>query len=341
MSGVSAPAGPVIDSAASAAAAAAAAAAAGAASPSPTGASAATPEASSSPAPPSSSSPGVFDALHNESRGVLPAGGMAFEGARFSLMRMIGESLQVGHTFNMNKQEGSSYHFAPTFLGPYRRRGPEGFPIVMGDIDGSGNLMLQGIHEVSDALKLKLQAQARGSAWQGCQLEAEYGGRDWVATAKAVNANPLEGSIVGVANYLQNLTESIAVGGEFTYQLGGGQEVSVITYGARYRTAEVAASLTVAPSQAVVNASYYQKLNKKSIVAADFEIDGRQGDTSANLGYHYVFNEASFRGQISSKGVVTAMLEKPLNPSMALLLSGQIDHWNGDSKFGIGFMVQL
>ena len=67
----------------------------------------------------------------------------------------------MSHTFNINKEE-SSYHFAPTYLGPFRKRGQEGFPVIMGDIDHEGSVIVQAIHEPADNTKLKFQAQVRG-----------------------------------------------------------------------------------------------------------------------------------------------------------------------------------
>jgi len=55
----------------------------------------------------------------------------------------------------------------------------------------------------------------------------------------------------------------------------------------------------------------------------------------------YAFTEANFRGQVNSRGQVCGLLEKPLNAGMALLMSGQIDHSTGDSKFGIGLVLQM
>ena len=46
------------------------------------------------------------------------------------------------------------------------------------------------------------------------------------------------------------------------------------------------------------------------------------------------------KGKVSSQGVVSASLEKSLTPLPAqLLLSGRINHWTDETKFGVGLVV--
>ena len=46
------------------------------------------------------------------------------------------------------------------------------------------------------------------------------------------------------------------------------------------------------------------------------------------------------RGKVDSHGVVSALVEKRMDPLPAtLMLSGQINHWTDESKFGVVFMV--
>lgn len=46
------------------------------------------------------------------------------------------------------------------------------------------------------------------------------------------------------------------------------------------------------------------------------------------------------KGKLGSHGVVSASVEKTLAPLPAqLLLSGRINHWTDETKFGIGVVV--
>ena len=46
------------------------------------------------------------------------------------------------------------------------------------------------------------------------------------------------------------------------------------------------------------------------------------------------------RGKVNSQGVVSVSLEKRLDPLPGMLtLSGQLNHWTDESKFGISVVV--
>ena len=46
------------------------------------------------------------------------------------------------------------------------------------------------------------------------------------------------------------------------------------------------------------------------------------------------------RGKVDTHGTVSAVLEKRLDPMPAtLMLSGQLNHWTDESKFGIAITV--
>lgn len=65
-----------------------------------------------------------------------------------------------------------------------------------------------------------------------------------------------------------------------------------------------------------------------------------QGESSAAVGYQLELGSVTMRGRVDSHACVAALLEKRLDPLPAtLLLSGQINHWTDESKFGIALLV--
>ncbi len=65
-----------------------------------------------------------------------------------------------------------------------------------------------------------------------------------------------------------------------------------------------------------------------------------QGESVAGIGYRLELGGLTMKGKVDSHGVVSAVLEKRLDPIPAtLLLSGQLNHWTDDSRFGISIMV--
>lgn len=64
-----------------------------------------------------------------------------------------------------------------------------------------------------------------------------------------------------------------------------------------------------------------------------------QNETIAAVGYVYDVSGMTMKGMVSSHGTVNATLEKRLDPLPgSLVLSGQLNHWTDDSKFGIAVL---
>lgn len=86
--------------------------------------------------------------------------------------------------------------------------------------------------------------------------------------------------------------------------------------------------------------TYHQKVNETASVAADFLANATMPrEAIASLGYDYQFKTSRLRGSVDSNGKVAALLEEMLGPGLRLLVSGELDHWRGDHKFGIGLTV--
>ena len=65
-----------------------------------------------------------------------------------------------------------------------------------------------------------------------------------------------------------------------------------------------------------------------------------QGTTVAAIGYKMDLGAMTMRGRINSLGTVAASVEKRLDPIPgALMVSGRINHWTDEAKFGIGLLI--
>jgi mitochondrial import receptor subunit TOM40 len=89
----------------------------------------------------------------------------------------------------------------------------------------------------------------------------------------------------------------------------------------------------------IVALSYHQKVSEKAGVAADFLFNPNAGESIASVGYDYMFRNSRLRGTVDSHGKVAAFLEETLVPGIKLLLSGELDHFRQDHKFGFGMTV--
>lgn len=74
-------------------------------------------------------------------------------------------------------------------------------------------------------------------------------------------------------------------------------------------------------------------------MAADFIYNANIREATTSLGYDLYSSRAHVRGKIDSNGVLSAYLEERIQPAITFLLSGSIDHWKKDYKFGFGLQL--
>lgn len=281
---------------------------------------------------------GNYDSLHNEATGLFASHSL-LDGASLRFARPVGNHLQVTHSLNLNGKD-SNYHFSPTYIGSYHHTVPEqgGLPVILGDITPNGSMIAQVIHEFNSKIMGKFQAQSREGKWAGGQIEGFYTGSNWAGSIKLVNIDPFHDSGIVVFNYFQRVSKHLAMGGEMMYQYNEGVEQSSLSFALRHKTPTHIVGVTLSPI-GVLQSSYFAAINHRTAVATQLDVDLRQGDSKFNIGFQYNFREAMFKGQISSKGEVMGFLEKNLMPGMKFCLSGLINHFTGDTKFGFSFNV--
>lgn len=82
-----------------------------------------------------------------------------FEGARVMLTRGLSNHFQISHTINMSSVTPSGYRFGATYVGTKQISPSEAYPILLGDIDPSGNLNATIIHQIHSKVQAKFGAQ--------------------------------------------------------------------------------------------------------------------------------------------------------------------------------------
>lgn len=82
-----------------------------------------------------------------------------FEGARIMLTRGLSNHFQISHSINMSSVTPSGYRFGATYVGTKQISPSEAYPILLGDVDPSGNLNSTIIHQVAPQLQAKFSAQ--------------------------------------------------------------------------------------------------------------------------------------------------------------------------------------
>lgn len=82
-----------------------------------------------------------------------------FDGAKLMINKGLSSHFQVSHTINMSSIMPSGYRFGATYVGTKQLSPTEAFPVLLGDIDPSGNLNANIIHQFGNRVRCKFAAQ--------------------------------------------------------------------------------------------------------------------------------------------------------------------------------------
>ncbi|KAF6202481.1 hypothetical protein GE061_004882, partial [Apolygus lucorum] len=114
------------------------------------------------PSPPSEDilenleNPGKMDDLHKKCKEIFPAN---FEGAKIAVQKGLSNHFQISHSLNMSSLTPSGYRFGATYVGTQQYGQGEVYPILVGDVDPSGNLNANMYHKFTNEITSSLQAQ--------------------------------------------------------------------------------------------------------------------------------------------------------------------------------------
>ncbi|XP_072390894.1 mitochondrial import receptor subunit TOM40 homolog 1 [Diabrotica undecimpunctata] len=284
--------------------------------------------------------PGPLEEIHSKCKNVFPT---CFEGARVMLTRGLSNHFQISHTINMSSVTPSGYRFGATYVGTKQISPTEAYPILLGDIDPSGNLNATIIHQIQPNLQAKFGAQVQNSKFQVGQLTMNYRGSDYTASCTVANPDVINSSGIVVLHYLQAVTAKLALGTELAYQRGPsipGGEIALLSAAAKYSTDNTQISGTLGVQG--VHLCYYQRASKQLQIGVELEANHRMQEAVASVGYQVDLpkSEVVFKGHIDSNWSVGAVLEKKLTPlPFTLALSGLMNHNKNQFRLGVGILI--
>lgn len=270
--------------------------------------------------------PGTVEDLHKKCKDIMPN---TFEGAKVMVNKGLSNHFQVSHTLNLCSSTPSGYRFGATYVGTKQFSPNEAFPVMLGDIDPSGNLNANMIHQFTPKFRCKFASQIQQSKITAAQLTTDYKGDDFTASLTIGNPNIINNSGVIVGHYLQSITDKLALGGELAYQYGPnvpGGEFAVVSAVARYVHKTSTWSGTLGPGG--IHLCYYQKASEQLQVGVEVETSFRMQESVASIGYQVDLPKADlvFRGMVDSNWNVSGVLEKRLQPlPFSFALSGRLD----------------
>lgn len=288
------------------------------------------------------SGPGTFEDLHKKCKDVFPS---PFEGAKLLVNKGLSNHFQISHTLTMSSLQPSGYKFGCTYVGTKQVSPSEAYPILIGDMDPSGNLNANIIHQLSKNIRCKFVAQIQNSRWLASQFTTDYRGEDCTATVTIGNPDIINESGLMVTQYIQNVTKRLALGAELLYQYGGqvpGNEIAIYTLAGRYSADKWQISANVTPAAGGLHTCYYHQVNESTQVGVELEGSLRTRECTTTVGYQIDLPSANlvFRGQLDSNFCVGAVLEKRLPPlPFTFALSAFANHVKSTYRFGIGLIV--
>lgn len=147
--------------------------------------------------------PGTIEDLHKKCKDVMPTN---FEGAKLMIQKGLSSHFQVSHTINLSSTTPSGYKFGATYVGTKQLSPTEAFPVVLGDIDPSGNMNANIIHQFNQNIRCKFGSQIQDNKISAAQLTTDYKGSDFTASLTLANTDLINESGVAVAHYLQSVS---------------------------------------------------------------------------------------------------------------------------------------
>ena len=206
-------------------------------------------------------------------------------------------------------------------------------------------------------LTTKLQAQLTPNQPSVSQAELEYNGSDYSLNLKLINPDFVTQALptgILTASVLQSVHSRLALGLEAIVQrvadpmmsrgkrspvvmqdisIGGVGKISIGNNG----------TLTVGLQQgALLQASYHHRVNEKIDMATDWQaiLAGPRADSVCTVGARFDLRQAQIRAQLDTTGKVGLHYEERLFPGFSLLLSGELDHAHGGSRWGVGVNLE-
>lgn len=144
--------------------------------------------------------PGTFEECHRKCKELFP---IQMEGVKLTVNKGLSNHFQVNHTVALSTIGESNYHFGVTYVGTKQLSPTEAFPVLVGDMDNSGSLNAQVIHQLGPGLRSKMAIQTQQSKFVNWQVDGEYRGSDFTAAVTLGNPDVLVGS---VNNWLATVT---------------------------------------------------------------------------------------------------------------------------------------
>ncbi|CBZ55769.1 hypothetical protein NCLIV_061940 [Neospora caninum Liverpool] len=295
------------------------------------------------------------------------AGQDNFDGFRLEATKQVNKVLTANHTFMLGtqtKEGGCSYSFGPTLVigEPDEAAQQEGqMPSFFGmaRMNSDGFLQARFIKAITKTFDVKFNSNSslneESKDKSMYEISFDKMGSDWAANLKLA----WQGTWILNGLFSQVITPKLQLGGELTWVAATG--ISMGSFGARYGFDEnnvVTCQVGVGPDfsspmgfASDVYSTKTQYVRKMSVLLTGapwgFQVTDRLSmgtelefthpdmSSAMRVGWQYLFRQARVQGLVDTAGRVS-MFAQDYN---GFGLSGMIDYWHGDYKFGFQMNV--
>ncbi len=282
--------------------------------------------------------PGTVEGLTREVSRDVFLSNYAFTGLRADVTKALSlanPTFQLSHAISMGSAMMPPYTFSAVY-------GTEA-AFLSANMDSDAQMSARANYRWTPGFVTKVQGQLGGGGPNAMvQIEQDYQGPDLSANLKCVNPSILDGGqLTGifVANYLQSVTPTLALGVEGMYQRtspAAGPDAG-LSYVARYTRGSWIA--TAQAQSRGLQATFWKRLSERVEAGAECNISltpagppgvmgggGLQREASTTIGMKYEFRQSVFRGQVDGAGKVSCLLERRLNPAVTWTMAADLDH---------------
>lgn len=270
---------------------------------------------------------------------------MYFEGAKLLINKGLNSNFQVSHTLTMSNVTPSGYRFGATYVGSKMLSQTEAFPLLMADVDPSGNLNANIIHAPTEHTRLKMIAQIENRKWVSTQMTGDWRGRFQTLSLTLGNPDLIHGTGVGVLHYLRSVTPWLSLGAELAYQSSPqipGGHLAVVSAAAKVSGGDDSTFSLTLGNGGQAHATFYQKCSENLSVGVEMETNFKMKESTASIGYEIDVPKGNFvmRGSVDSDYIVKAVLEKKLAPlPFTLALCSLVHQKKSQYQFGMGLII--
>lgn len=280
--------------------------------------------------------------VHNKAHEVFP---IPFPGIKLLINKGLSPHFQVSHSLHFNSGENAGYRFGATYAGHKQLSESEAFPVLMGEIQPSGQLQAQIVDQVSSMCRLRYLAQIQNFTMVGQQISAELRNDKWQASATLINPDLERKQMMLALDTMRKMSSRFYMGSMFFYhlssQLPGGHD-GIWTLGAKYTSKFWQFATTLRPLQLSFNSSFHMKVNDHLQLASELEFSYQHQSSVATVGYQYELprSNTTIKAQLDSNGSVSAVLEKRLIPfPLTFTLCGVGNTFVSKYEVGVGLTI--